>query len=131
MDEDGLPGKAEVWKDNAMEYEDDPVELDPELMGRWRSYDGNALTLNDNGTVSEVFSFWNSLNRTPDSVAWEASNDRLILTAVYNTEYKYSLGEGKRRINGEDVVTDELNLDKSRIPEASEYGYYYRENGQY
>lgn len=127
LDTDGLPGKAEIWKDNAMDYEDDPAELDPELTGRWRAYDGNALTLNDNGTVSEVFSFWNSLNRTPDSVAWEASNGRLILTAIYNTEYKYALGEGKRRINGEDVATDELNLDRSRIPEASEYGYYYRE----
>lgn len=127
LDEDGLPGKAEVWKDNVMDYEDNPVELDSELMGRWRSYDGNALTLNDNGTVSEVFSFWNSLNRKPDSVTWEASNGRLILTAIYNTEYKYALGEGKRRINGEDVVTDELNLDRSRIPEASAYGYYYRE----
>ena len=127
LDEDGLPGKTEIWKDNAMDYEGGQAELDPELMGRWRAYDGNALTLNDNGTVSEVFSFWNSLNRKPDSVAWEASNGHLILTAIYNTEYKYALGEGKRRINGEDVVTDELNLDRSRIPEASEYGYYYRE----
>ena len=76
--------------------------------------------MNDNGTVSEVFSFWNSLNRKPDSVAWEASNGHLILTAIYNTEYKYALGEGRRRINGEDVITDELNLDRSRIPEASE-----------
>ncbi|MCX4338340.1 MAG: PsbP-related protein [Lachnospiraceae bacterium] len=127
LDEDGLPGKTEIWKDNAMDYEGSQAELDPELMGRWRAYDGNALILNDNGTVSEVFSFWNSRNRKPDSVAWEASNGRLILTAIYNTEYKYALGEGKRRINGEDVVTDELNLDRSRIPEASEYGYYYRE----
>lgn len=127
LDEDGLPGKTEIWKDNAMDSEDNQVELDPELMGRWRSYDGNALTLNDNGTVSDVFSFWNSLNRNPDSVTWEASNGRLILTAIYNTEYKYALGEGRRRINGEDVVTDELNLDRSRIPEVGEYGYYYRE----
>lgn len=127
LDEDGLPGKTEIWKDNAMDSEDNQAELDPELMGRWRSYDGNALTLNDNGTVSDVFSFWNSLNRNPDSVTWEASNGRLILTAIYNTEYKYALGEGRRRINGEDVVTDELNLDRSRIPEAGEYGYYYRE----
>lgn len=127
LDEDGLPGKTEIWKDNAMDSEDNQVELDSELMGRWRSYDGNALTLNDNGTVSDVFSFWNSLNRNPDSVTWEASNGRLILTAIYNTEYKYALGEGRRRINGEDVVTDELNLDRSRIPEAGEYGYYYRE----
>lgn len=127
LDEDGLPGKTEIWKDNAMDSEDNQVELDPELMGRWRSYDGNALTLNDNGTVSDVFSFWNSLNRNPDSVTWEASNGRLILTAIYNTEYKYALSEGRRRINGEDVVTDELNLDRSRIPEAGEYGYYYRE----
>lgn len=127
LDEDGLPGKTEIWKDNAMDSEDNQVELDSKLMGRWRSYDGNALTLNDNGTVSDVFSFWNSLNRNPDSVTWEASNGRLILTAIYNTEYKYALGEGRRRINGEDVVTDELNLDRSRIPEAGEYGYYYRE----
>lgn len=127
LDEDGLPGKTEIWKDNAVDSEDNQAELDPELMGRWRSYDGNALTLNDNGTVSDVFSFWNSLNRNPDSVTWEASNGRLILTAIYNTEYKYALGEGRRRINGEDVVTDELNLDRSRIPEAGEYGYYYRE----
>lgn len=127
LDKDGLPGKTEIWKDNAMDSEDNQVELDSELMGRWRSYDGNALTLNDNGTVSDVFSFWNSLNRNPDSVTWEASNGRLILTAIYNTEYKYALGEGRRRINGEDVITDELNLDRSRIPEAGEYGYYYRE----
>ena len=127
LDEDGLPGKAEVWKDNAIEYEDNQVELDSELIGRWRSYDGNALTLNDNGTVFEVFSFWNSLNRKPDSVTWEASNGRLILNAHRDIEYKYAIGEGKRRINGVDVVTDELNLSKSSIPDASPYGEYYRE----
>lgn len=127
LDKDGLPGKTEVSKENPLDYEYNQPEMDSELMGRWRSYDGNALTLNDNGTVSDVFSFWNSLNRNPDSVTWEASNGRLILTAIYNTEYKYALGEGRRRINGEDVITDELNLDRSRIPEAGEYGYYYRE----
>lgn len=27
LDEDGLPGKAEVWKDNAMNYEDNQANF--------------------------------------------------------------------------------------------------------
>lgn len=95
LDEDGLPGKAQVWKEGTIDYEYNQAELDPDLIGRWRSLSGSAITLNDGGTVSEVFSFWNSLNRTPDSVTWEASNGRLILTAYRNIEYKYAIGEGK------------------------------------
>ncbi len=97
------------------------------LKSEYSIFERHRETFNDNGTVSEVFAFWNSLNAQPDSVTWEASNGCLILNAHRNVQFKYAIGEGKRRINGEDVVTDELNLDMSRIPEASEYGYYYRE----
>lgn len=127
LDSDGLPGKAEIWKENSLDDEYNQPELDSALIGRWRSYDGKALTLGDDGTVSEVFSFWNSLNRKPDSVTWEASNGRLILTARRNSEYTYAIGEGKRYINHEEVETDELSLGRSSVPEASAYGDYYRE----
>lgn len=109
---------------NNIEYSENV--LDSDLIGRWRSYDGNALTLEDGGTVSKVFSFWNSLNSDPDSVTWEAANGRLTLTAHRSYEYHWAIGEGSKHIDGVEVETDELSLNKYGIPNASAYGDYYR-----
>lgn len=109
---------------NNIEYSENV--LDSDLIGRWRSYDGKALTLGDGGTVSEVFSFWNSLNSEPDSVTWEAANGRLTLTAHRNYQYYWAIGEGSVYIDGVEVETDELSLDKYEIPNASASGDYYR-----
>lgn len=69
------------------------VNLDSALVGRWRSYDGSALALNDSGGVDTVFQFWNTMNGNPEYVTWEASNGRLTLYGHYTVGCYWIIGE--------------------------------------
>ena len=102
------------------------MELDPMLCGRWRADDGGALALDEYGSVTNVFKFWNALNREPDSVTWSAFDGYLTLSANYSIEYQYAIREGTQYVNGEEVATDELILRKDYISEYIDYGEYYR-----
>lgn len=107
--------------------EDDFKISDPSLVGRWRTYEGDTLELDEYGTAPTVFTFWGVLNGKPDSVTWEASNGYLILSAHYSTEQRWEI-RPRGNIDGHEAVTDELFLRDEDIPKDETYGEYYREH---
>ena len=118
--------------DNDAYLDDNYSTLDNDLCGRWRSYDGSALTLESSGYATTVFQFWNVLNDKPDSVTWEASNGRLTLYAHHTLGYYWIIGEGTRF----DTETEELYLKEitsSNTPYSTvpTYAGYYQDGDYY
>lgn len=85
--------------------------IDPSLVGRWRAYDGSALTLEDTGYATTYFKFWYGLNPDPEYVTWEAYDNRLILSAHCSHEYQWWLSSSVRIVD--DLEIDELHLGSS------------------
>lgn len=106
------------------------TELDSELCGRWRTYEGDALALDEYGNVSTVFSFWGAWNRDPDYVTWEASNGYLTLNAHYSIQKRWKIVTGTYNVNGVAEDTYELFFRDGDIPKNSTFGEYFRfQNG--
>lgn len=104
----------------------EPDILDSELYGRWRTYEGDALALDEYGNVTTVFSFWGSWNRDPDYVTWEASNGCLILNAHYSIQKRWKVITGTQHVSGVAEATYELFFRDGDIPENLTAGEYYR-----
>lgn len=94
--------------------------LDSSLVGRWRSYDGSALTLESSGYATTVFQFWNRLLNKPDSVTWDASNGQLTLYAHSQEEYYWIIEEETYF----DMETDRLYLNRITPYNTATSAYY-------
>ncbi len=65
--------------------------LDPLLVGRWRSYSGKAITLDDTGNIETSWKVWDRISDTPESVTWTAENGCLEIRAVFVDDTSYSI----------------------------------------
>lgn len=125
-DEDSHMVTSTTEQDEDFYVDEFTIELDSELCGRWRTYEGDALALDEYGNVSTVFSFWGSWNRDPDYVTWEASNGYLTLNAHYSLQKRWKIVTGRFIGYGVAEDTYELFFRDGDIPENSMTGEYFR-----
>lgn len=87
LDEDGLPGKAEIWKDN------NQPELDSDLIGRWRSADGGNLEFDATGAlVSCDFKCYSTFGHDkPSSVLCTTNDGRITCNAYFDFTHQYEI----------------------------------------
>jgi len=68
------------------------IDRDPNLIGRWRSYDGGLLEFDADGNITNCdFKCWSIGDASPDNVTWRTENGRVYCSAYFYMEYKYEL----------------------------------------
>lgn len=71
------------------------ANLDYNLCGRWRSYDGGMLEFNDSGLITSCdFKCWSLIllpGEKPNRVYWEASNGRVTCSAYFDEDFIYEV----------------------------------------
>ena len=86
--DDGTMGYDGLAEDYGGQYQD----LDPSLIGRWRSYDGGMLEFSDVGTITSCdFQCWSLKRQKPDLIYWVTSNGRVTCTAFFDNDVEYRI----------------------------------------
>ena len=83
-------------------YEDSSYysSIDPELVGRWRSYDGGTLEINSSGYLTQLdFNFWNYGKDNPTYCQWTTDNGQISATLLFETVYEYTFTGPKQYVN--------------------------------
>ncbi len=64
--------------------------IDPELVGRWRSYDGGTLEIKSNGDIAQTdFIFWTfNLSYSP-YCQWSTDNGQITANSYFYADYVY------------------------------------------
>lgn len=66
--------------------------LDPALIGRWRSYEGGTLEFDSNGVITSCdFNCWSLYGEKPDRVTWETENGRVNCSAYFDSDVTYTI----------------------------------------
>ena len=70
------------------------ANLDPALVGRWRSYDGGTLEFDGSGVISSCdFKCWSMSAGKPERICWEAFNGRVTCSAYFDQNITYEISE--------------------------------------
>jgi len=86
-------GWNEIYTGSEVDYGyESAANLDPDLIGRWRSYDGGILEFDEYGNILNCdFNCWSIDDASPTYVYWTTNNGRVNCTAYFNMEYVYEL----------------------------------------
>ena len=97
--------------------------IDPELVGRWRSYDGGALEIGSDGYLTSLdFRFWNYGVDNPTYCQWTTDNGQISATLYFESlhEYKFTGPQGRWDVDTLTLYGDYGNsLDYQRDSEGS------------
>lgn len=103
-------------------YEED-YNIDPELVGRWRSYDGGTLEIGSNGYLTSLdFKFWSYGVDNPTYCKWTTDNGQISATLYFESlhEYKFTGPQGRWDVDTLTLYGDYGNsLDYQRDSEGS------------
>lgn len=76
------------WVEGDIDYSS---VIDPSLVGRWRSYSGKTLTLDDSCNLEISWKAWDRISDAPDRITWTAENGRLKIRADFVDYMTYSI----------------------------------------